>query len=407
MSQLPVDLGKAPLTIKRSWPSWSVQLTAILGLALYLNALMWWTESPDMRDYLLGWFEHIVTYGPIGAFAHPFSDYEPTYLYLLAGISILHRDLDPMSLVKLVSVGGSVFAAIAVSDLVGATGGRRRYAVLVLIMPSVVINAAMLGQCDAFWAGACVFAVSSMVRGQTARSMAWCGVAIAFKLQSVFIAPFIVGCMLGYRAQLWKWAIPAVVFSALLVPAWLAGWPAWKLAMAYPLQTAAQNFSGNLANPWILASLYPPQIAKQYHWIGISAAVATAISIVALSAAVVRNPRAMVLLALLSSLALPFLLPKMHERYFFLADLLSLAAAISYREPKVFWMAGATQLASLLSLLTYVYFTSAYPTLVGVLFATAALVLCLLLTKRSIDVRCPLVRSEAWSTLASMERATR
>ena len=92
----------------------------------------------------------------------------------------------------------------------------------------------------------------------------------------------------------------------------------------------------------------------------------------------------MILLALLSSIALPFFFPKMLERYFFLADLVSLALAISYFGPRTLFIATAVQLASFLSLLTYMYFYAApYPTLVGAGFATAALVMTFVLAQRS------------------------
>ncbi len=206
--------------------SWPVQLAAIISLAIYLHSVFWWTEPYDMVTFLRPWYQHIVHYGPIGAFAHPFSNYTPAYLYLLAGTSLTHNLLDPLYAIKLLSVAGTAFAAYAVADLVKTLGGQPKYAVLLFVLPSVVINAALLAQCDALWAGACVLAVSAMIRGKTARSLVWCGIAIAFKLQSAFIAPFIIGALIGRRAPLWQWTIPGLVLVGSMIPAWLAGWPA-------------------------------------------------------------------------------------------------------------------------------------------------------------------------------------
>jgi Gpi18-like mannosyltransferase len=55
--------------------------------------------------------------------------------------------------------------------------------------------------------------------------------------------------------------------------------------------------------------------------------------------------------ALLSTLLLPFLLPRMHERYFYPADILSIAYAF-YR-PRHFWVPIAVELISLLSYAPY------------------------------------------------------
>ena len=321
------------------------------------------------------WFEHIVHFGPVGAFAHPFSNYTPAYLYLLALASVFHGSMEAMYLIKLLSVAGTAFAALAVSDLVKAMGGQQKYALLLFVLPSAVINAALLAQCDALWAGACVFAVAAIIRGQTARSLVWCGVAIAFKAQSIFVAPFIIGALIGRRAPFWQWGVPAAVFVAIMLPAWLAGWPAWDLAMVYPSQPDWIPFPGRLANPWMFATVFAPEAGKSFYWLGFAAVAAASVSIAALTATSVNNRRAMLLLALLSSIALPFFFPKMLERYFYLADLLSLALAISFRTRPALRIAVGVQLASSLSLLTYMYFYyHPYPTLVGAAIAGAALV---------------------------------
>ena len=307
--------------------TWRVQVAAIAALSLYLHSIFWWTEPRDMALFQRPWFTHIVHYGPIGAFAHPFSNYTPVYLYLLAMASLFRGGLEAMYVVKLLSVAGTAFAAFAVADLIRTTGGKQRYAILVFVLPSVVINAALLAQCDALWAGACVLSVAAMIRGKSIHSLVWCGVAMAFKAQSVFIAPFIIGALIGLRVPKWQWTIPPLVFAGLMVPAWLAGWPASDLAMIYPSQPSWIPFAGRLANPWMFVTVYGPQHADGFYWIGIVAGAVASLTIAALTSTSVRNPRAMILLALLSSIALPFLFPKMLERYFFLADLLSLAFA--------------------------------------------------------------------------------
>ena len=288
-----------------------------------------------------------------------------------------------MYIVKLLSLAGTAFAAYAVYQLVKALDGEARWAALLFVMPSVVLNAALLAQCDALWAGACVLAVAAMIRGLTVRSLIWCGIAIAFKAQAAFIAPFIIGALIGRRAPLWQWTIPALVFVAAMVPAWLAGWPAGQLAMIYPGQAGWGDIPGRLANPWIFATLYAPAAASRYYWVGFAAAGLAAAAIAALTSASVQHRRAMVLLALLSSIALPFFLPKMLERYFFLADLLSLAIAIAYRTRLTIAVAVAVQLASSLSLLTYIYFYARpYPTVAATALSTAALILTFVLARR-------------------------
>jgi Gpi18-like mannosyltransferase len=383
MNVLPFTEIAPPSQTGRFSISWPVQLATILSLSVYLHSLMWWTEPRDMPLFQRPWFEHIVHYGQINAFAHPFSNYTPAYLYLLSVTSLFHGSMEAMYLIKLLSVAGTIVAAVAVADLIKATGGQPRYAVLLFILPSAVINSALLAQCDALWAGACVLAVSAMLRGWTVRSLIWCGVAIAFKAQSIFIAPFIFGALIGRRAPLRQWTIPAIVFAAVMLPAWLAGWSAKDLIMIYPNQPGWIPFPGRLANPWMFITVFAPESGERLYPLGFAAVAACSAGIAALTATSVQKPKAMLALALLSSLALPFFFPKMLERYFFLADLLSLAMAISYRERTMLIVAAFVQLASLLSLLTYMYFYyQPWPALIGVLLATAALWMTFVLARR-------------------------
>ena len=56
-------------------------------------------------------------------------------------------------------------------------------------------------------------------------------------------------------------------------------------------------------------------------------------------------------IALVFALALPFLLPEMHERYFYLADVLSIIYAFYF--PRYFFVAILVQVCSLLSYAPY------------------------------------------------------
>lgn len=363
------------LETRRPTLSWPLVITLIGVVAVYVYSLCWSTVPPDMVQFLFPWYDHILERGPIGAFAEPFSNYTPPYLYLLSAVSLVHPLIQPLDAIKWLSVAGTGFLAFAVADLVKALGGDARRAAFTFIVPTIALNAALLGQCDALWAGACVFAVAAMIRGATVRSLVWCGVAIAFKAQAAFVAPFIMGALVGRRAPLWQWAIPAIVYAALMLPAWLMGWPAADLATVYFRQAEWFDLPGNLANPWIWATEFARNAAQPFYVLGYAAAAAAALGIAALAASSVRQTRAMLLLALLSASALPFLLPKMHERFYFLADALALALILAAPTRRNLLAAATVQLASLASVVTYLYFYwNPVPALAAAFVAAAALV---------------------------------
>lgn len=366
-----------------------VQLAVIAALAVNMHAMFFATVSGDMSRFLFPWFDHIVRHGPVGAFAHPFSDYTPPYLYLLAASTLANGWLSPTTIIKLLSIAGTGFLAAAFVDLLKAMGAPARKAMSLLILPTVVINAALLGQCDALWAGACVFAVAAMLRGRAIASLIWCGVAIGFKAQAVFIAPFIIGTLIGRKTPLLQWAIPALVYATLMVPAWLAGWPAADLLTVYLRQAGEYDFAGRLANPWIWGNMFAHDAAKNFYAVGYAAAAASALGIGFLASRSAARRNAMLSIALLSATALPFFLPRMHERYYFLADVLSLALALTVKTRSAIFTAIAIQVASMTSLVSYAFFyNEPYPTLAGSFFAAAAMFLTWR-TLRDCDERTP------------------
>jgi hypothetical protein len=225
------------------------------------------------------------------------------------------------------------------------------------------------------WAGASLLGLAAMIRGQTLRSMLWCGIAIAFKAQAAFIAPVIIGAMIGRRTASWQWTVPGLAFVATLVPAWLLGWPGLKLLTVYIDQAKLDHIPGRLANPWIFGTMFADHASRDWFFLGYAAAGAAALAIAALAARGCRDPRLLILLGALAGTALPFLLPKMLERYYFLGDVMTLALAFSWNTRTAWFSACAVQLASILTHLTYIYFFyDPWPALVGAICAAAALV---------------------------------
>ena len=382
--------------------SGAVQLAALISLAVFERVLVWGQRPPDMKLFLEPWFSHLVHWGPVEAFAHPFSNYAPAYLYLLSIGSLAGGLLSAMEIIKIMSVLGTLFLTAAVADLLKASGVDWRRALLVLVLPSVAINDGLLAQCDALWAGASILALASMVRGRTLAAMLWCGLAISFKAQAAFMAPVIIGAMIGRRAPLWQWAVPAAVYLASVLPAFLMGWPLEQLLTVYLHQASADQLAGRLANPWMFFTILGEESPRSFFIFGYVAAGLAALAIGALAARNARNAGMLILLAALAGTALPFLLPKMLERYYFLGEVMTLALVLHASKTLSRFAFIAVQAASLLGHVTYVYFFyEPWPALVGAGFAAAGLgALCVLApiaesgaSKRAARAGQPIARS--------------
>lgn len=135
----------------------------------------------------------------------------------------------------------------------------------------------------------------------------------------------------------WCWPTVTPDMTEFLLP-WLA-----HLARQGPTHAFAAPF-GNYAPPYAAPALFP---------LGYAAALGTALAYIIRLSRRPLDPRALVLAALLSAFAMPALLPKMHERYYLLADLLAYVYACAARDRAGVLIATGVQLCSLLSLFAF------------------------------------------------------
>lgn len=346
---------------------WRLVIQVGLSVALIYGVLWNNREAPDIDKYLVPWLEHIRAYGPIRAFSVPFSDYAPPYLYMLAAASTLN--LSSLSTIKLLS-GLSAFAvSFSVYRLMRSLRPDKAIdaGAIALLLPTVILNGPMLGQCDGFWVAACVMAVAAAIERRTFAMAMWAGIGFAFKAQAIFVAPFAFAIVLRER----KWLtllIPPAVYLVAVAPAWMAGWSLQNLLTVYFRQYSSVPWLSTAPNAWAIPQIvigHPP------YWLFWTGYAATFVA----SALYVRNFRGpLVKLALLSAILVPWLLPKIHERYFLLADILSLAATFADRRTVPILIMA--QLGSLLALTAYIYVWMPF-IVFGSVFMTAALVMLL------------------------------
>jgi Gpi18-like mannosyltransferase len=333
-----------------------VIVTLLASLVPYV--ILWPIVMQDVGNDFIPWLEHIATLGPLRAFATPFAAYNPPYLYLLALVSPLSGVVASVTLIKAISLGATVALALSTYRLLASRGvpGAARWAALVMLLPSTVLNAGLLGQCDALWAAPCVIALDCALRHRHSRMLLWCGVALAFKPQAILFAPFIIAILIKRRVPIWQWLIVPAVFLASLLPAWALGWPAANLIGNYGRQAATfPQLSLNAPNLWFVVQAFLPDTASSLAGLALASAVAAMATYVAHFS--VRMPRGdpMILVALCSPLLAAGLLPHMHERYFFLADIISLIWWAVSRRWDAFVIAVTVQAGSTLAVLGYLF----------------------------------------------------
>jgi Gpi18-like mannosyltransferase len=360
----------------RDWVRANPRTALQIGLStLLVYGLCWPIVAPDLPEFFYPWIDHILTAGRIKAFAVPFSNYTPPYLYLLSAASLVTHN--PLAIVKSLALLSVLAAAFAVRRLIGQRPFANEAALLLLLLPSVMTNAAIYGQCDGYWAAACVMATVSAADARPRAMLIWFGLGLAFKLQAIFLAPFVLVMLLRHRPRLIEWPIPLAIYALAMLPAWLAGWPAADLATIYLRQGAYFNTIGTAPGPWAIVAAFHAREPLAIFALGYAAAAIAAVSYVAVFARRRLDPLMTMRIALLSAMTIPYLLPKMHERYLLLADLLSFAIAVIAHDRRSAQVFVACQLASTIAIFgamfdfLYVVAASAVP-------ATLAIALLLL-----------------------------
>jgi Gpi18-like mannosyltransferase len=346
--------------------------TVVVVVALSVRMLLLPSESEDYRTFLDPWYLHIVIFGGFRALADPsFSDYNVPYLYLLAALTYL--PLPALVGIKWVSTLFDLVLAYYTFRIVLLLRPTRPWdalgaAAAVLFLPTVVTNSGWWGQCDSIFTAFLVGGVHYVLRYRPWWACTFFGIALAFKFQAVFLFPLLLVLVLVGRVP-WRslLAVPAA-YLALDVPALVLGADPGQLLTVYARQTNAYPFlTVNAPSAYQFVSV--PGNTDSVRRAGVLVAGTLVALLIGLAVWSLRRGRRgvpaaglgapgltdsrIVLLATSSAIVVPFLLPSMHERYFYVADVLTVIAA--FRLPRQLWYVPVlVQLASFGSYLKYV-----------------------------------------------------
>ena len=369
--------------------------TTLLCLLLILLAfaLRWWVldyETLDYQNFLAKWAAFYRQNGGLKALDTPVGNYNIPYLYLLAIFSYLPiRDL---YLIKLTSILFDVLLAWASLRLLRRLSDSPLRLLglffAVLYWPTVFLNGAVWGQCDSIYVALALLGLAFALEDRPALSMVMWALSFGFKLQAVFLLP-VCAVLWMYKKYDWKhFLVFPLTYVLLVLPAVIAGRPFLDTLTLYAGQTGSIGDGLNYNSPSVFAIFTRVQDPATASTLGILAAFLLMANVLILCWANRDrlSDKAVLLAALLLAAGIPFLLPHMHDRYFFGADILSLVAAFAV--PLLIPAALLCEFASLLGYHAYLrmryLLTMNYGA--GALIAALALTLgCLLWCFRTSD----------------------
>ncbi len=314
----------------RDWPQ-TVLLVAGVALAIAARLTLFGFEGNDIKYFMGPWYDYIAAHGGFSALKDAFSDYSPPYLYLLVVATWL--PVKKLYAIKLVSVVFDFLLAAGVSLTVREKYGKGPMTALAFLLtlfaPTVLVNSAMWGQNDSIFTALLVLAVLLLVRGKTSAASAVFGLSLAFKAQAVFLLPVFFVLFFTKRLKVLPALLIPAAYVVSMIPAVIAGRPLKDLLLVYTRQ-AGEYPHLTMGAPNLYQWL-PDDFARfRDPGILLAAAVVVIICLLAVWSRAPVGPEAVVRLALVSAVAVPFFLPGMHERYFFPADVIAIAWAFYF-----------------------------------------------------------------------------
>lgn len=310
----------------------------LLGLSILVRLIFIPYQSYDYTCCFLPWFEFIKTHGGLFSLKYEISNYNPSYLYLLSILSYFPVSSDLA--IKFFPIIFDYFCAFIVYLLVklkyGSSSKLPVTALLItLFFPTVIINSAIWGQFDSIYTVCLLLSVYFLIRKKYIEALIAFSAGFSIKPQGIFLLPLFLILLMRKDIPILSFLTSVIgTYVALLVPSVLVGRNLNELLTIYLHQS---NDDGQLV---LNAPTIFQFISNNYYPIFQGFFPAYVILFISLFLYIIsknkfRNQKDIIIhLAFISVFIIPLLLPKIHERYFYPADIFSIVYAFHF--PKYF-----------------------------------------------------------------------
>ena len=313
----------------------------LLSLIIRLYFVPW--HSSDYNTHLKNWFIHFQENGFSGfKNIYDISNYPALYMIIICLVSFLPKfsievlpDLSIILYIKLVSIIADYFLAYMVYKIIKYYTNKEYMALIslacVLFSPIVLFNSALIGQADGIYSSFIILSLYLFYKEKYAKAFLIYGIAFALKLQSIFILPFIILLYIKNRFHL-------KYFLLILIPHIISSLIATIFGANFikALTILGGQTHPNLSNraPSLPALIFRGAPFEQfYKWMFMTFFIILAIMLCTIFLYMFikqknkLNLDTFILWALTISFSMPFILPSMHERYFYISEILALIYA--------------------------------------------------------------------------------
>lgn len=306
-----------------------------LSIALFIFAIFvrYHIYSLSNEDVVIlkEWYRHFYRNGKASLANGNFSNYTPLYLYLLWITRLFSNWFDSLVAIKIIPTAFDFLSAYAIFLIARVKFKDDKpylFSALFFTLPTIMFNSTGWGQIESLYTSFLLLCVYFLLREKPMYAMIMFGVAFSLKSQSIFFLPFLGILFLKGKIRWFHFLfIPAVYVILALPTAWIGRSWASIFSIYFGQVGQFRSLSMSAPNLYIFVSDSFYEIGV---WVGMG------IFIVAMAiwgwvnwrVKVACTHRQIMLMALASLSLVPFVLPKMHDRYFYPADVFSFATII-------------------------------------------------------------------------------
>ena len=323
---------------------------AVVLLGLFLRYSLLPMPSDDLVYMNASWFEAIKQSGMAGILDPALEyTYSPLHLYVWLIAAKLFGSFDTLVVLKLVSLAFEAGLVAALCALMRTLMPQKEHSfhrflgfAALWLSPVLLWNAAGWGQTDAMFSLFAVLAVWMLLKDRPVWGLVWLGVSLAFKLQAIFLLPlFMMAYFCGKKpfSVFWFLLVPGILVISGVPMALVGESPLFAVNIYLGQTDLYSKITYNYPN---LYAIMGDALNVDQMTLGMHSRVGMALCIAALGsvAAYMMLKRCkldaptLTLLGAWCVFCCVFFLPRMHERYAIVGEVLLLCWAVWLRKPR-------------------------------------------------------------------------
>ena len=323
---------------------WAMLAAGLIGIAVRFSLIPF--MSGDFDHFNIPWFDEIQRGQITVLFENGTFNYSPLFFYLYKITGDLFGWMDTHLVCKILHIAAEMALSLLCFGWVDRAGRGKaplnRDSFLTFCCfwfnPLLILNAAAWGQTDCFYAIFSVLAVLLLVKDRPVWAMAAFALSCAWKQQGLFLLPLIIlmyFCGKKPFSVLWILLLPAVMTASSLPMGLIGGNPlqifetfftqfgehSGTLVLNYP------NWYALLGDGMAASSLYTPVM------VGALAIIFCTAAVYLITRKVTLQGTQIVLIGAWCVLMCVFFLPRMHDRYAIVGEVLLLCYALLTKKP--------------------------------------------------------------------------